>query len=173
MMEETINKYSADATRFACADAGDSLDDANFNTETADNCVLSLCNEENWITETLKAANDLRTAGDLSLMDRVLHNEVDRSVTSTESSFASMQFREGLLTGWHDMLHARNEYRSFCQDNSTPMHRDVITRWAEALVVMICPICPHWSEKMWSAMGKTRPPGTSSKRPGRFRTGKI
>jgi len=155
MMNDTIHKYSADATRFACADAGDSLDDANFNTETADNAILSLCNEENWIIETLKPTNTLRTTGELNLMDRVLHNEIDRSVSSTESSFAAMQFREGLLTGWFDMLHARNEYRSFCQDNAIPIHRGVITRWAEALVVMICPVCPHWSEKMWSALGRT------------------
>jgi leucyl-tRNA synthetase len=34
------------------------------------------------------------------------------------------------------------------------MHGDVVRRWAESIVVLICPICPHWSEKIWKKLGK-------------------
>lgn len=34
------------------------------------------------------------------------------------------------------------------------MHKDVISKWCDALVIMICPICPHWAEKMWKQMDK-------------------
>ncbi|KAL7531861.1 hypothetical protein ACHAXR_004278, partial [Thalassiosira sp. AJA248-18] len=53
MMLETINSYSADATRFACADAGDTLDDANFSRDTANAAIVSLSNEATWIKEIL------------------------------------------------------------------------------------------------------------------------
>jgi len=49
---------------------------------------------------------------------------------------------------------ARNEYRTWCQDSQIPMHKDVIRKWAEAVVILICPICPHWSENMWGKLGK-------------------
>jgi leucyl-tRNA synthetase len=143
MMNETVEKFSADATRFACADAGDSLDDANFSRETADNAILSLTNEETWIIETLESS-DLRTDGELNFMDKVLMNETNRLITATSASFAGMQFREGLQHGWHEMLLARGEYRSWCQDSSMPMHKDVVKKWCEGLVILICPICPHW-----------------------------
>lgn len=35
-------EYSADATRFALADAGDTMDDANFVENTANAAILSL-----------------------------------------------------------------------------------------------------------------------------------
>ena len=143
MMNETIDKYTADATRFACADAGDTLDDANFSRETADSAILSLSNEETWINETL-AANDLRTDGKLNFMDKVLLNETTRLIEAAGSAFAKMQFRDGLQKGWFEMLLARNDYRAWCQDSDIPMHKDVVRTWAENVVVAICPICPHW-----------------------------
>ena len=52
------------------------------------------------------------------------------------------------------MLNARNEYRAFCKDSGFPMHREVVRRWAESIVILICPICPHWSEMVWKKLGK-------------------
>jgi len=153
MMNDTVEKYSADATRFACADAGDSLDDANFSRETADTAIVSLSNEETWMIETLESS-DLRTGDDFNFMDNVLINETNRLITSCDEAFATMQFREGLQKGWHEMLLARNEYRSWCNDSSIPMNKTVVSKWIEALVILICPICPHWSENVWSKIGK-------------------
>jgi len=153
MMNETVEKYTADATRFACADAGDSLDDANFSRETADTAILTLTTEDQWITETM-SSNDLRTDEERNFMDKVLINETNRLIAAATSAFESMQFREGLQKGWFELMLARNEYRSWCQDSEIPMHRDVIQKWAEAVVILICPICPHWSENMWGKLGK-------------------
>jgi leucyl-tRNA synthetase len=153
MLDDTVEKYSADATRFACADAGDSLDDANFSRETADSAINSLSNEETWMVETL-ASSDLRTGGDFNFMDNVLVNETNRLIASCGEAFATMQFREGLQRGWHEMLLARNDYRSWCNDSSIPMHKTVVSKWIEAIVILICPICPHWSENVWSKIGK-------------------
>jgi leucyl-tRNA synthetase len=143
MMNETLENFSADATRFACADAGDSMDDANFSRETADNAILSLINEETWIVETL-AKPDLRMDGKLNIMDQVLMNETNRLISAATTSFRGMQFRDGLQKGWFEMLLARNEYRAWCQDSTLSEHQEVVRRWAETVVVMICPICPHW-----------------------------
>jgi leucyl-tRNA synthetase len=143
MMNDTVEKYSADATRFACADAGDSLDDANFSREMADNTILSLINEDTWITETL-ALPDLRTSSDLNWMDKILLNETNRLIEATGRNFAAMQFKEGLKQAWFEMIIARNEYRTWCKDCGVPAHADVVRRWAESIVILICPVCPHW-----------------------------
>jgi len=153
IMEDTIEKYSTDATRFACADAGDSLDDANFARETADSAILTLTNEEGWIKDTF-ASTDLRTDGEYNFMDKVLINETNRLNQLTKTAYSTMQFREGLQKGWFEMMLARNDYRSWCQDSGVSMHKDVIRKWIENLVVFICPICPHWSEKVWKIIGK-------------------
>lgn len=155
MMEETVNKFSADATRFACADAGDSIEDANFSRETADTAIVSLVNEEDWITEAYSAEGMRICDESMNFMDHVLINETNHAIHETERCFSGMHFREGIQKGWYEMLLARNEYRSFCNDSGIPMHKDVVTKWCEALVIMICPVCPHWSTKVWAQIGKS------------------
>lgn len=63
--------FCADATRFALADAGDSMEDANFETSVANNAVSYLFVEEEWIREMLeeRSIGALRT-GELFFMDR-------------------------------------------------------------------------------------------------------
>ena len=48
-IEEVILKYGADATRFACAEAGDGIEDANFTEKNADEAVLKLVTIEMWL----------------------------------------------------------------------------------------------------------------------------
>lgn len=155
IMKETCDKYGTDPTRFACADAGDSLDDANFSRETADAAVLSLVNEEMWIVETLgtQSTEEMRTSEEFNVMDKILMNEINRLIVGSKTNFAAMQIKEALKNGWFEMLNARNEYRSWCSASSIPMHKDVVRRWVEALVILICPVCPHWSEKIWKTIG--------------------
>jgi len=156
MMLETINKYSADATRFACADAGDTLDDANFSRDTANAAIISLSNEATWIKEFLLETDKstLRSGDELNFMDKVLENETNRLVKATEVCYETMQFREGLQKGWFEMMIAKNQYKSWCQDGGIAMHERIVRKWAESLIILICPICPHWSETLWNGIGK-------------------
>merc|ERR1712048_12757 len=120
---------------------------------TADAAIVSLSNEASWITEILKS-NNFRAGENLNLMDKVLVNETNRLIASCGEAFAAMQFREGLQRGWFEMLLARNEYRSYCQASGMPMHKAIVQKWCENIIIMICPICPHWSEMMWKQIGK-------------------
>ena len=63
MLEEAKNLYSADATRFALADAGDTLLDANFEKDVADKACNNLFTEEQFVKEMLGMvqAGELRT----------------------------------------------------------------------------------------------------------------
>jgi len=146
IMNETIEQYGTDATRFTCADAGDSLDDANFERNTANAIVLSLVNEENWIKEILEST-DLRTGDELVLMDKILLNEITRCTRAAGDAFSRMQFKEGLREAWYEMLIARDGYRAWAQDSGRGMHTDVVKRWVDHVVILICPVCPHWYMK--------------------------
>ena len=52
-VQKAVAEYSADAMRWALADAGDALDDANFETSTANAAILRLTKELGWIEEAL------------------------------------------------------------------------------------------------------------------------
>ena len=48
-MQEAISRFSADGTRLALADAGDTLEDANFVFEMADAGLLRLYSQIEWV----------------------------------------------------------------------------------------------------------------------------
>jgi len=87
-------------------------------------------------------------------MEKVLENETNRLVKATEECYEGMQFREGLQKGWFEMMIAKNNYKSWCHDSGIAMHERIVRKWAESLIILICPICPHWSETLWKDIGK-------------------
>jgi len=51
---DCIDKFGVDATRVTLADAGDGLDDANFDTDDANSMILKLFTFEKWIQDKIK-----------------------------------------------------------------------------------------------------------------------
>jgi leucyl-tRNA synthetase len=54
-LREGVEKFGADATRIALADAGDGMDDANFEENSADAAVLRLFTEREWCEVVLSS----------------------------------------------------------------------------------------------------------------------
>ena len=48
-LRDSVNRFSADGTRLALADAGDTLEDANFVYEMADAGLLRLYSQIEWV----------------------------------------------------------------------------------------------------------------------------
>lgn len=153
MLLQCVEDYSADATRFALADAGDGLEDPNFDRSVANQAVSYLFVEDEWISAFLLDEAEGRTRGgaadELSFMDRAFANEISVLVEATGSHFNGMRFREGLHTGWYDMIIARDLYRDWATRCGRPLHGAITRRFVEALLLMMQPITPHWSEAMF------------------------
>jgi leucyl-tRNA synthetase len=69
-LEDTLAKYGADATRLTLADAGDTMDDANFEELTANAAVLRLTKELAWVREVLDTLGKLRGQETVIFADR-------------------------------------------------------------------------------------------------------
>lgn len=150
MMQECIEEYSSDATRFALADAGDGLEDANFDRSVANQAVSYLFVEEEWILSTLEEINAGKLRDDEQyLMDQSFRNEVDYLIEQTKFHFNNMNFREGLHRCWYDMIIARDFYRDWCLRTSVSMNKGCVQHFITSLVLMMQPICPHWSECLY------------------------
>lgn len=64
-----------------------------------------------------------------------------------------MCYRDGIHRCWYDMMIIRDMYRDWAKHSKLPMHADVLTRFIDTIVVMMSPICPHWSEHLWGLIG--------------------
>jgi len=143
-----VGEYSADATRFALADAGDGLEDANFERKSANAAILKLTKEESWIKEMLDAP--LRT-GDLNFFDRVFLNELNACAVAADAAYSKLVFRDALKYSFHQLTNDRDNYRLAL--DTEKMHRDVLMAYVEKIAILLSPICPHFSQHIWHASG--------------------
>jgi len=84
-LKDCISKFGVDATRFTLADAGDGLDDANFETDVANASILKLFTFEKWIQENIKAAIpdgqiDFAPHKTLDLWDTIFENAINHAI---------------------------------------------------------------------------------------------
>ncbi|CAL4891632.1 unnamed protein product [Urochloa decumbens] len=151
-LEEAIKKYSSDATRFALADAGDGMDDANFVTETANSAVMRLTKEISWMEEVVAAESKLRAGPPATYADHVFANEMNIAINETEKSYNVFMFRDALKSGFYDLQLARDEYRLSC--GAAGMNHDLLWRFMDVQTRLITPICPHYAEHVWQKILK-------------------
>ncbi|XP_019423387.1 PREDICTED: leucine--tRNA ligase, cytoplasmic-like isoform X2 [Lupinus angustifolius] len=146
-LRQAIEEFSADATRFSLADAGDGVDDANFVFETANAAILRLTKEIAWYEEILAAETSMRTGPPSTYADRVFANEINIAVKTTEQNYSNYMFREALKTGFYDLQTARDEYRFSCGVGG--YNRDLVWRFMDVQTRLLAPICPHYAEFIW------------------------
>ncbi|TDH72962.1 hypothetical protein CCR75_007596 [Bremia lactucae] len=153
-LKDCAAEFGADATRFACADAGDGMDDANYALDTCRMAILRLTTEEERIKRVLEDKALLRY-GEHNFNDKVFLNQMNNLIITTASFYERLQWREGLHSGFFEYQIARDSYRDICSRSEVPMHHDVTMRFIESQLVILSPICPHFCESMWTAIGKT------------------
>ena len=151
-LRQAIEEFSADATRFSLADAGDGVDDANFVFETANAAILRLTKEIAWYEDNLAAESSMRTGPPSTYADRVFANEINIAVQTTEQNYSNYMFREALKTGFYDLQAARDEYRFSCGVGG--YNRDLVWRFMDVQTRLIAPICPHYAEFIWRELLK-------------------
>ncbi|KAH6804922.1 ATP binding/leucine-tRNA ligases/aminoacyl-tRNA ligase [Perilla frutescens var. frutescens] len=151
-VREAIEEFSADATRFSLADAGDGMDDANFVFETANAAILRLTKEIAWMEEVIAAESSLRSGPPATYADHVFANEMNIAVQVTDKNYNDCMFREALKTGFYDLQAARDEYRLSCGDGG--MNRDLLWRFMDVQTRLLAPICPHYAEYVWKELLK-------------------
>ncbi len=166
-LEEGIDTYTADGMRFALADAGDSLDDANFETSTATAALLRLYAQIKWTEGILAAKDTMRSGPADTFFDRVFASQINKAIVETDGHYeryysqkglltiSRTNFREALRTGFYELQAARDAYRQNV-GSTEGMNRDLILRFIEVQALIMAPIIPHFSEYIWKLIGKSK-----------------
>ena len=150
-LQQAIAEYSADGVRIALADAGDGLDDANFESATANAAVLRLTKELTWLEELTAELNagKLRT-GPLTFADNAFCADLDHLVAAAATAFEATQFREALKAAFFDLHNARDSYRLLCGDAG--FHAHCAARYCDVQARVLAPIAPHWCDHVWTTV---------------------
>ncbi|KAK7097865.1 leucine--tRNA ligase, cytoplasmic-like [Littorina saxatilis] len=154
-LTEAISKFSADGMRLSLADAGDSIEDANFVEKMADAGLLRLFTLLEWVKDMTVALPDLRAGppNTYTFNDRVFLSEINQTIVETQTHYDSFLFKEALRSGVFEFQGKRDKYREV---ESQGMHRDLVLRYIEVQCLLMAPICPHMAEHLWGRLHKMK-----------------
>ena len=87
-LNDAVKKFGADASRVALADAGDGVEDANFEETVANSSILRLFTLKEWIEEVVKDKS-LRTGQPDGFWDKLFENEMNSLVHEAKKHYAA------------------------------------------------------------------------------------
>nr|XP_036871863.1 leucine--tRNA ligase, cytoplasmic [Manis javanica] len=137
--------------RLALADAGDTVEDANFVEAMADAGILRLYTWVEWVKEMVANWDSLRSGPASTFNDRVFASEMNAGIIKTDQNYEKMMFKEALKTGFFEFQAAKDKYRELAIEG---MHRDLVFRFIEVQTLLLTPFCPHVCEHIWTLLGK-------------------
>ncbi|KAF9529079.1 hypothetical protein CPB83DRAFT_893789 [Crepidotus variabilis] len=148
-LKESIEKFGADATRLSLADAGDGMEDANFEEKAANANILRVHTLLGWCEEMVKDKETLRS-GEKNYHDKVFEQEVNELINTTQRHYEATNYKEALKFGFYDFQSVRDWYREVTSDLG--MHRDLVLYWIRNAALLVTPIAPHFAEHIWSGI---------------------
>ncbi|KAJ7058263.1 hypothetical protein C8F01DRAFT_1150205 [Mycena amicta] len=149
-LRESISKFGADATRLSLADAGDGVEDANFDEKSANANILRVHTLVLWCEEMVKDQANLRQGPKNSYHDKVFEQEVNDLINITQSHYEATNYKDALKYGFYELQTARDWYREVTSD--VGMHADLILYWIRTSALLIAPIAPHFAEHIYSTI---------------------
>ncbi|KAK4955455.1 cytosolic leucyl tRNA synthetase [Elasticomyces elasticus] len=146
---QAVSKFGADATRVALADAGDGMEDANFEEKGANAAIMRLYTLKAWIEETIADPNLRKDDNEECLWDQLFLDEMHALVHESYNHYAATNYKLALKSCLYDFQSARDFYREQCNASGIAMLLPLIQTYIELQALIISTIAPHWAEYMW------------------------
>lgn len=153
-LRQMLQKFGTDASRIALADAGDTMEDANFDEQSANAAILRLYTLKEWLEFVAANPQDLRTTGPFNFYDKVFEAELDKLICDARAAYEAANYKQALKSGLFDLQITRDYYRDVTNSLGLKMHHDLALRYAEVQSLLILPIAPHFAEHVWSEVLK-------------------
>ncbi|KAG5635327.1 hypothetical protein DXG03_005448 [Asterophora parasitica] len=135
-LRDEIRKFGADATRLSLSDAGDGLEDANFEEKTANANILRIHTLLGWCEDMVNDESNLRH-GPRTYHDDVFEHEINDLINTMPSHYEA----------------ARDWYREMASDIG--MHVDLVRYWMRTAALLVTPVAPHFAEHIYSTILKS------------------
>lgn len=142
-LRECINAFGVDASRIGLADAGDTLDDANFDATVANAAILKLFILEEWIVKHCPKEVDfeIQSKVEYDSWDKIIMNELTRIVGIVNKAYIEMKFKIVIKHAFNELSSLKEAYLIAKGGKPNPL---VLFRYLETLLLLLNPIIPHF-----------------------------
>ncbi|KAL9126788.1 MAG: hypothetical protein Q9217_004215 [Psora testacea] len=150
-LSDAVKKYGADACRIALADAGDGVEDANFEEAVANQIILRMYTLKEWCEEVLSAheSSKLRPREAANFWDTLFENEMRTLVHETYTHYVALNFKAALKSALYDFTTSRDFYREATTAAGIGMNASLVRQYVELQSLLITPVAPHWADYIW------------------------
>lgn len=169
-LADATTKFGADATRIALADAGDGIEDANFEETVANSNILRMYELRAWCESVINDARPLKDGetydqvrqnerhknndsiqrtGAKGFWDEVFENELNGLVKIAGEEYDASNYKAAVKSGLYDFTSARDFYREITKAAGIGMHAESLRRYIELQALMVTVVAPHWAEHIW------------------------
>eukprot|EP01119_Soliformovum_irregulare_P010084 TRINITY_DN2463_c0_g1_i1.p1 TRINITY_DN2463_c0_g1~~TRINITY_DN2463_c0_g1_i1.p1 ORF type:complete len:1089 (+),score=389.86 TRINITY_DN2463_c0_g1_i1:222-3269(+) len=155
-LTEAVDEFSADGLRLGLADAGDTLDDANFTTSAANNAILRLYTQIKWTEDIMAEIEKCRDGPVSTFDDKVFESAINKCIQETDVNYERTNYKDALRTGFFDLQNARDDYRLACGSQQA-MNKSLVLRFIEVQAILMSPVVPHFSQRIFNILGKNIP----------------
>ncbi len=152
---EMITAYGADATRMFVLFAAPVENDLRWQ-EAGINGTQGFLRRVytfvyRWRAALVEVPKDAATAGEFSEGARALRHETHRTIERVTNDFEGLRYNTAVAA----MMELSNAFGDFkaSPDMASPSDLFAAREALEALVLMLAPFAPHFSEELWEALG--------------------
>lgn len=143
-LREAINKYGCDATRLAFFDTAEGIDDADFQTKSAENFKRKL-------EALIERVKDLESVeGEKDVFDKWLYSRIQKRIKKTNSLLKNMLNRSALKHSFHGLLKNINVYLS----HKKVPNKETINYAYSVFSRINVPFIPHTCEEINAVLGE-------------------
>ncbi|MDP3765709.1 MAG: leucine--tRNA ligase [Nanoarchaeota archaeon] len=145
-MRELYIKHGPDIVRLGAANAGEGIDDANYDMEFLETAKKKLSELYEFIRE-----NYGRGRENTLTIDKWVESKINETIKNTTGAMENMMFKSAVQYCFLDMQ--RNLKWYLKRTNNNP-NKKAINLFAESVIKMMAPFTPHFCEECWEMIGK-------------------
>lgn len=147
-LREVMDIHGTDVVRLTLGQAGEGLEDPNWEEEFAAGAGKRLAQWLEFATDNYTASPDHRPFTDLDVWFRSrLHGQIGE----TREQMELMNFRSALKTGYFDL---QNAFKRYLNRSTAPPHPVLVNEFIEVQTLLLAPYVPHIAEEIWENIGK-------------------
>ncbi|NOX71202.1 MAG: leucine--tRNA ligase [Candidatus Micrarchaeota archaeon] len=144
-MRELYEKHGADLIRLAAANAGEGIDDANFDMTFIETGSRRLSEFFFFAKEHYGKGRSEREP-----IDDWFESKINELIKQITENLENMSFKSAVKNGFVDMNRVLKWYR---RRTGGRMNKELVNKFIEVQTKMLAPMTPHIAEEIWSMIG--------------------
>ncbi len=145
-MRELYDKRGPDIVRLTAANAGEGVDDANYEMQFLDTANKKLTGLYTFIKNNYNKGRVTTINA-----DRWFESKINESIKKTTEAMENILFKSAVQYSFLDMQRHLRWYLKRANNNP---NKDVINLFIETIIKLLAPFVPHFSEECWELIGR-------------------